>query len=269
VNLLRNGVKFTQQGGIRVAVRCLPDRDNRRRMRFAVSDTGIGIAADDMRLLFQPFTQLDASLTRRFGGAGLGLIISKRLAAALGGDLDATSELGKGSTFTLTVDIDPPIQSPCNTAPANEPAATVNPLSEDRATPLRGRLLVVEDDPDIQQIVRLLLQETDLEIDGARDGQAGCEMAEQSLSEGRPYDAIIMDIQMPRMNGYEATGWLRDHGWRGPIIAMTAHTLESDRDKCLAAGCDDYIAKPSIVTALQATIERHLKSESPAIDPPR
>jgi PAS domain S-box-containing protein len=268
VNLLRNAVKFTQRGGIRVGVCCLLDRDNRRKMRFAVSDTGIGIAADDMRSLFQPFTQLDASLTRRFGGAGLGLVISKRLAASLGGDLDATSEFGKGSTFTLTVDIDPPIQSPSNIDLAKEPTATDTPLSDERAAPPRGRLLVVEDDPDIQNIVRLLLQETKLEIDGAGDGQAGCEMAEKSRTEGRPYDAIIMDIQMPVMNGYEATRWLREHGWLGPIIAMTAHTLESDRTRCLAAGCDDYIAKPSIATALQATIERHLKRELRTINPP-
>ena len=122
----------------------------------------------------------------------------------------------------------------------------------------RGRLLLVEDDPDIQRIIRLLLRKMNLAVSVAKNGQMACDMAELSKAEGRPYDLILMDIQMPGMNGFEATQKLRDRGWRGPIIALTAHAMAGDREKCLAAGCDDYIAKPVIATGLQDVLARHM-----------
>ena len=124
--------------------------------------------------------------------------------------------------------------------------------------PLGGRLLLVEDEPDIQRIIGLLLRKSGLEVQVAGSGQAACEMAQRSKAEGRPYDLILMDIQMPGMNGYETTRWLRQHGWHGPIVALTAHALAGDRERCLAAGCDDYIAKPGIAAGLRDLLARHL-----------
>ncbi len=123
---------------------------------------------------------------------------------------------------------------------------------------LHGRLLLVEDDPDLQRLVGLILRKMGLEFDAAQNGQAACDMAELSRAEARPYDLILMDIQMPEMNGYEATQQLRQRGWQGPIIALTAHALAGDREKCLAAGCDDYLAKPLMVTGLRDVLARNL-----------
>ena len=229
-----------------------------RACEFAVSDTGIGIPAEKIGELFQPFMQADASASRRYGGTGLGLAISKRLAKALGGDIEVASELGKGSTFTLTIDAGP-LDGVADAASVRRPAAErENRRHGQQEPPLRGRVLLVEDDPDIQRIVRLLLRKMNLEVEMADDGQTACDMAEKSKAEGRPYDLILMDIQMPGMNGYEATRWLRQHGWQGPIVALTAHAMAGDREKCLAAGCDDYIAKPCLAVGLRDLLSRYL-----------
>ena len=262
VNLAGNAVKFTEHGEVRIAVRCIPRTDHTSRMQFAVSDTGIGIPPDKIGGLFQPFTQADASASRRYTGAGLGLAISKRLAKALGGDVEVASEPGKGSTFTLTVDAGslrgvPMLQSP----PPNSPSADESSADQQQLV-FRGRLLLVEDDPDIQRIIRLLLRKMKLAVNVAKNGQTACDMADLSKAEGRPYDLILMDIQMPGMNGFEATQKLRGRGWQGPIIALTAHALAGDREKCLAAGCNDYIAKPVIATGLQEVLARHMAAHA-------
>jgi PAS domain S-box-containing protein len=258
VNLLGNAVKFTEQGDVRLVV-CAPyDGDQRRRVQFAVSDTGIGIPADKLGLIFQPFVQVDGSASRRYGGAGLGLAISKRLAAALGGDIEVASALGEGSTFTLTIDAGP---AECVASPP-PPQADANVdsrlPSELRSPAQHGRLLLAEDEPDIRRIVGLLLEKMNLEVAFAENGRLVCEMAERSKAEGRPYDLILMDIQMPEMNGYEATRELRRRGWPGPIIALTAHAMAGDREKCLAAGCNDYITKPIVRQRLHDVLSPYL-----------
>ena len=131
-------------------------------------------------------------------------------------------------------------------------------LQASLTSPITPRLLLAEDDEDLQTIMRLLLQKIDLDVSIASDGKMACEMAEQSKAENRPYDLIFMDIQMPRMNGYEATQWLRQHGWQGFIVALTAHAMAGDREKCLAAGCDDYLAKPVFIAGLREVLKRHL-----------
>ena len=244
-------MKFTERGEVRIAVRCLGEGGRPARVQFAVSDSGIGIPRDKIAALFQPFVQADASASRRYGGAGLGLAISKRLAEALGGSIEVVSESGKGSTFTLTIDAGPPEGVRMVQGPEAAAAAGVEPPPTETAPPLRGRLLLAEDDPSIQRLIALLLRKTGLEVELADDGQAACRLAERSKAEGRPYDLILMDIQMPELNGYEAARRLRRHGWQGPIIALTAHAMAGDREKCLAAGCDDYIAKPIAAAALR------------------
>ena len=257
-NLMGNAVKFTQRGAVRTTVRCTRETDRSRRMQFAVSDTGIGIPADKIGELFEPFTQVDGSSTRRYGGTGLGLAISRRLAKALGGDVEVTSQLGKGSTFTLTIDAGPPkgvrmLQS------FQVPSTTEEqPSSTEHQVTLHGRVLLAEDVPDIYVVLRQILKKMNLELEMAEDGRLACEMADKSKTEGRPYDLILMDIQMPRMNGYEATRWLRQHGWEGPIVALTAHALVGDREKCLEAGCDDYVAKPITAKGLRDVLARYL-----------
>lgn len=254
VNLVGNAVKFTHHGGVRLILRHTDREGGRPQMRFTVSDTGCGIPANTIDRLFQPFTQVDASASRRHGGAGLGLSISRRLAEALGGSIDVTSELGQGSAFTLRLDIGQGDKHIRTTPPAAD--ATEQPA--ERNAVISGRVLLVEDDADVQRIICRFLHNANLEVDLANNGLAACESAELSRQERRPYDLILMDIQMPEMNGYEATRELRKRGWQGPIIALTAHAMTGDREKCLAAGCDDYIAKPAAVFGLKTILTQYL-----------
>jgi CheY-like chemotaxis protein len=262
-NLIGNAVKFTERGAIRIAVRCTRETDSSARMQFAISDTGIGIPADKIGELFDPFTQVDASASRSYGGTGLGLAISRRLAKALGGDVEVTSQLGKGSTFTLTIDAGSlenvrVLQSPQVFSTAQE-----QPSSTEHEVPLHGRVLLAEDVPDVSVVLRHILQRLNLELDVAEDGRLACEMAEKSRAEGTPYDLILMDIQMPSMNGYEATRWLRQHGWQGPIVALTAHAMMGDREKCLDVGCNNYIAKPITAKGLREVLACYLGQAAP------
>jgi len=256
LNLVGNAIKFTDQGEVCIAVRCVGEAGSAERVQFAVSDTGIGIRADQIGGLFQPFTQADTSSTRLYGGAGLGLAISKRLASMLGGDIEVASESGKGSTFTLTIET----ASVSDVAPAG-PVAGGGLSPETPQAVLRGRVLLAEDMPDVQRAVGQVLRAAKVEVDIAGNGRVACRMAEKSLAEGRPYDVILMDIRMPEMDGYEATEWLRQHGWKGPIVALTAHAMAGDREKCLAAGCDDYLPKPFTTQQLRGALAKYLGVE--------
>jgi CheY-like chemotaxis protein len=250
---------------VRIAVRCTREGDEAARVQFAVSDTGIGIAADKIGQLFQPFVQADASLTRRYGGTGLGLAISRRLAHALGGDIEATSELGKGSTFTLSIPAGSLAGVPMLQSPQAPAAVRAEPLPKEQQLTLRGRVLLAEDVPDVHEAVARVLRAMNLEVEIAENGRLACEMAEKSTAEERPYDLILMDIQMPELNGYEATQRLRRIGWQGPIVALTAHAMLGDREKCLDAGCSDYMAKPITAAGLRDILARYL---GPAAAPP-
>jgi PAS domain S-box-containing protein len=266
LNLTSNAVKFTAQGSLCLTIRCLREADGLAKMQFVVSDTGIGIPADRIGGLFQPFMQVDGSASRRYGGTGLGLAISKRLAKALGGEIEVASELGKGSAFTLTIDPGSLDGVRMLQSPQAIVAAGVEPLPNGPEPLLRGRLLLVEDDPSIQRIVRQLLKKMGLEVTVAGNGQLACDLAEKSKAEGMPYDLILMDIQMPKMNGYETTQWFHQHGWQVPIVALTAHTMVGDREKCLAAGCDDYIAKPIDVARLRHVLASYLGQKTASAD---
>jgi PAS domain S-box-containing protein len=258
VNLVGNAVKFTSDGHVEIVVRCIRDvRAQRAIMAFDVKDTGIGMTPEQIGRLFQPFAQADCSTTRQYGGTGLGLAISKRLAEALGGDIQVASRPGEGSTFTFTLETDLPA-----------PARMLNDLWEMAPAPhqpqsaravaarLRGRILLAEDGPDNQKLISMILGKAGAEVDVASNGRIAAEMALAAMSAGTPYDAILMDMQMPEMDGYAATRQLRGAGYPGPIVALTAHAMFSNRQKCLAAGCDDYATKPIDRVSLLAILAR-------------
>lgn len=256
VNLVGNAIKFTERGEVRVTAWFKP-HPMHPRICFAVADTGLGIREEHLAEIFRPFSQADASLTRRYGGTGLGLTISRRLAQMLGGDITVESQPGRGSTFTLSIDPGSVAQMTLIDGP--DPPTFAQTESSQTARRLSGRILVVEDAPANRRLIETLLNRAGLEVELAEDGEAGCDKALASRSEGRPFGAILMDVQMPHVNGYEATRRLRSNGWSGPIIAITAHAMAGDREKCLEAGYDDYVSKPVSLEKLMTLLEGMLE----------
>jgi two-component system, sensor histidine kinase and response regulator len=255
LNLAVNAVKFTENG--EVAVRAFAESRSPQAMvvRFEVADTGIGIAPEDRGRLFEPFSQADSSTTRRFGGTGLGLAICRQLVDAMGGTIGVESEVGRGSTFWLSVPFtvldDAGTDRPSSDDLAVTPAALAPP--SDDGSGRRGRVLVVEDGEINQIVAEGVLTRLGFEVDLADDGIAGLAALERTT-----YDAVLMDVQMPGMDGLEATRELRRREGalrHTPVIAMTAGALPGDRERCLAAGMDDYVAKPISPTALADTLD--------------
>jgi PAS domain S-box-containing protein len=274
LNLVSNAVKFTETGGVRLSIRT-EMIGSAPRLRFDVADTGIGISAEQQADLFLPFRQGDPSTTRRFGGTGLGLAISKRLAAMLGGDLSVTSEVGRGSVFTLVIDaVETEIRksevrgSVGRALPGVERTggqkSEVSVHRYDAASPfpsqpLHGRILLAEDGGDNRRLITACLQQAGLFVETAPDGQAAVARVIEAAEQGRPYDLVLMDMHMPRLDGYDATRELRRRGFGDlPIIALTAHALAGERERCIECGCDDYAPKPIDLPALLAMLRQHL-----------
>jgi len=256
-NLLRNAVKFTANGS--VLLRVSRPLDSLTRLSFEVTDSGIGISAQDCERIFAPFGQLDESHTRRFGGAGLGLAISRRLATLLGGILSVESEPGRGSRFRLELDA-PALPLPAPVA-AN---ATVPKTESERA----ARVLVAEDGIDNQRLIRAFLRAANADVTLVENGAQAFVTAQAALDAGAAFDLVLMDMQMPVMDGYEATRRLRELGYVAPIVALTAHAMSGDRERCLAAGCDAYLTKPIDRALLLATLARVMTDRKPEPDPP-
>jgi CheY-like chemotaxis protein len=192
------------------------------------------------------------------------LALSRRLATALGGDITVSSREGQGSTFTLSINIDPPATEAVASVRKAEDQRRVQGSGTDAPQRMVRRVLLVEDDRDVQRLVLHLLQKLEIEADLAENGEIACQRARHALSAGRPYELILMDVEMPVMNGLDATRRLRREGWTGPIIALTAHAMSGDREMCRAASCDDYVPKPISRDALQAVLLRHLRLASTA-----
>ena len=250
LNLLSNAVKFTDAGEVAVKVGSQTSSDGRVLVRFEVSDTGIGVAPSSLVTLFESFKQADSSTTRRYGGTGLGLAISKQLVELMGGEIGAESVVGQGSRFWFVV--------PFRSAVAHEPAPVdaggpmVELAHDDVPFATTFKLLVAEDNEINQIVASRLLQKLGYEVTIARHGREAVELH----ASGR-YAAILMDCQMPELDGYAATREIRAReagGRRTPIIAMTAHTMQGDRDKCIAAGMDDYLGKPLRAESLRSTV---------------
>ena len=257
VNLVGNAIKFTETGGIRIAVRCVDPDSDRPMMQFDVIDSGIGLTPVQAAKLFQAFAQADTSTTRKFGGTGLGLTISKRLAEMLGGGITVDSRPGEGSTFRVTISTGPLDLVGMVDRPSEVLVDADRTMADSPSEPgkLDCHVLLAEDGPDNQRLITRVLEKAGAEVTVKENGKLA---AEAALAEGSPFDVILMDMQMPVMDGYEATGLLRLRGYDRPIIALTAHAMASDREKCIAAGCDDYVAKPINRKMLIETIGRHL-----------
>ncbi len=241
LNLVGNAIKFTPRGSVRLEVGPVEDT----RLCFEVIDTGIGLDAEQQARLFTAFSQADASTTRRFGGTGLGLAISKRLAGMLGGDLRVRSLPGEGSTFTLTIDVGSLAGVRLLDRPPEVRAAAERPApSADERQALRGRILLAEDGLDARRLLARHLRAAGAEVETAENGLVACELALRAADAGTPYDLILMDMQMPELDGYAAAARLRAAGYRGPIVALTAHAMEDERARCLGAGCDGFATKP-------------------------
>ena len=257
MNLVGNAVKFTEQGSVRVIARRATSA-GAPQLIFDVIDTGIGMAPDSLQRIFKPFTQADGSVSRRYGGTGLGLVISRRLAEALGGQLTVESELGRGSRFTLAVAAGPLD----DVAMLDEAAARAAGRVDTETTPglpalPACRVLVVDDGAENQELITLILQQAGACVDAAEHGLAAVERAAATS-----YDAILMDMQMPVMDGFEATRTLRSRGYGGPIVALTASAMREDEHKCRAAGCSAFLAKPINVELLLGTLVDALGSGS-------
>ncbi len=265
INLIGNAIKFTETGKIRLVARLLNAVSDNPSLQFKFVDSGIGMTEQQIANLFKPFHQADTSATRKFGGTGLGLVISKRLAAKLGGTITVKSLFGKGSTFTVTIATGPLDNVPWVDHPADKsPAAVHEPQPTARHSQLRCRVLLAEDGPDNQRLIAFLLKKAGAEVTVAENGQIAHDLALAARDRGLAYDVVLMDMQMPVMDGYEATRKLRNADYDGPVIALTAHAMSKDRDKCLAAGCNDYMTKPIDRKKLIAVVAHFAASQTPA-----
>lgn len=258
-NLLGNAIKFTPRGSVILSVKQVFDDPQRVILRFQIKDTGIGIPHAKQEEVFAPFIQGDSSTNRRFGGTGLGLAICRQLVDLMGGEIGVESCEGDGSTFWFTVSLGRVAVEPDR---LSTPAGIVVDAPKDRND---LSLLLVEDDPTNQILIQTILDRYGYHVDVAADGEA----AVQLLSEG-DYDLVLMDCMMPGMNGYETTGVIRDpssdvRNHAIPVIALTANAMYQDRERCLAAGMDDYLVKPINLPELVAIMEKWLpRPDSPA-----
>jgi CheY-like chemotaxis protein len=262
--LIDNAIKFTVAGVVRVIGKMVVGTDQRPMLQFDVVDSGIGMTPEQVARLFQPFAQADSSTSRRFGGTGLGLVLSKRLAEMLGGDITVSSIPRKGSVFSFTLDVGTPSPT-LSGKPEAAPDVAVSDEMEcvyDPAKKLTCRLLLAEDGPDNQRLLSHILRKAGVEIMLAENGQAAVELVLEARRQGTDFDLILMDMQMPILDGYDATRRLRSTGFETPIVALTAHAMTSDRDKCLAAGCNNYLTKPIDRALLLNMVARYARKES-------
>jgi PAS domain S-box-containing protein len=252
LNLLNNAVKFTEQGSVRVRLSRLEDEQDCVKLRFEVEDTGIGISAEAQKLLFRPFSQVDEGCSRRYGGSGLGLSISRQLVEMMDGSIGVESRVGEGSRFWFVACF-PLIRS------GEGSAETVDmpPVGKGR-DPSLMKLLVAEDNPINRRVLNLQLQQLGYQADSASNGLEALQLLTR-----QSYDLVLMDCQMPHMDGYEVARQVRSKKLphQPVIVALTAHALEGEKEKCLQAGMDGYLRKPLAVKELRRTLEDWSRSD--------
>jgi signal transduction histidine kinase/HPt (histidine-containing phosphotransfer) domain-containing protein/ActR/RegA family two-component response regulator len=267
VNLIGNAIKFTEHGQVDVVVHAEPAPAGPaagppagRQVLIDIRDSGIGMTAEQIGRLFQPFSQADGSMSRKFGGTGLGLAISKRLAGLMGGDVTVTSTPGRGSTFTIRIDGGTDDGVPWATGLSESLLQPVVPDEADQDVRLDGaRILLAEDGYDNQRLISLYLATAGATVTVVENGR----LAVDRLA-GETFDVVLMDMQMPEMDGYSAAAELRRRGFAAPVVALTAHAMSEDRARCLAAGCTDYLTKPVDHDLLLRTVFGYLPPEAKA-----
>lgn len=247
VNLVGNAIKFTELGCVDMQVRYESDSNL---MRFEITDTGIGMTEDQMARLFKPFNQADNTMSRRFGGTGLGLSICKRLSGLLGGDIAVSSTHGLGSVFSVTVDagaveyVTPPDTRTRVKVSSVNTNATVSATRNEEKRLGGFRIMLAEDGPDNQRLIGHVLTKAGAELEIVDNGEKAVHLALEKARQNKPFDVLLIDMQMPVMDGYQAATELRRANYQGQIIALTAHAMAHDRQKCIDAGCTDYQSKP-------------------------
>lgn len=257
--LLSNAIKFTSDGGVRVKVACMDDTLDRIKLRIAVADTGIGIADEDRNKLFIRFSQVDASDTRKYGGSGLGLVITKQIVELMGGNITVQSKEGLGSTFIVEIPLK--LIKPAEEAVDEVAAEEADPAVFSLSGHTRARILVAEDEPVNQQVIGKLLGMAGYSYDIAENGEKAVELFKQ-----KDYQAALFDVQMPVMDGLAATQEIRaievqQNKKRLPIIAVTARAMFGDKERILEAKLDDYIAKPYNLNDVVETLNKYVDKE--------
>jgi PAS domain S-box-containing protein len=251
VNLIGNAIKFTDSGHVMLSV-----SQGEGRLRFAVRDTGIGIPPEQLARIFQPFHQADASGSRQFGGTGLGLAISRRLATMLDGEIRVESAEGKGSEFVLDM-----VAAEVSPEEAVELSLHDHPVASSAEVRLASRkVLVVDDRRDVRFLTGHILTDAGAVVEFAEDGVQATEVIRRMMAEGSTPDLVLMDMQMPKMDGYQATEELRAMGFAPPIIALTADAMHGDMRRCLDCGCNAYLSKPIDTAKLLQTVSQLLGS---------
>ncbi len=268
-NLVGNAIKFTDSGGIRLVVSLVEHKLAPPLLAIEIVDTGIGMREDQIARLFKPFSQVDESASRRFGGAGLGLVICRRLVTMLGGEITVCSTPGVGSRVRVTLATGPIADVPRAVPPAEALRRSIprEPVAD--AAPLSARVLLAEDGPDNQRLFAALLRKAGATVTVVNNGRAAVAAAQAAVTSDLPFDVILMDMQMPVLDGFAATAELRGSGYRGAIIALTANAMSDDRAKCLAAGCDDYASKPVDRPTLIDLVRRHSPRDERSAAAPR
>jgi len=266
LNLISNGIKFTDKGEIIVSAELTKNDSKRVYLKFSVRDSGIGMSSEQLSKLFQPFTQADTSTTRKYGGTGLGLAISRQLVKLMGGIIDVESTPGEGSSFFFTI----PLGISDMTAFGKEKLLSGSEnsrISAPNGEYKKKRVLVAEDNEINQQVAGELLEGFGFDVEIAENGKIAVDMLQQSFDTDNPYDLIFMDVQMPVMNGYDSAKEIRNRNNTIPIIAMTANAMLGDREKTLDSGMNDYVSKPIDPNKLYKAIVRQLgEPEVPAPD---
>jgi signal transduction histidine kinase/ActR/RegA family two-component response regulator/HPt (histidine-containing phosphotransfer) domain-containing protein len=252
-NLIGNAIKFTEKGGVSLDIEMIKEAGVQK-IRFAISDTGIGMSPAQLQKIFDPFVQADSSVTRKFGGTGLGLAISKKIVEALGGKLQVKSEQGKGSTFYFAIETGDVSKAKRIDFDAYKKSVSQTESSKQKIIALPDcQILVVDDGEANRRLIRLILERAGCNVTEAENGLIGYEKAIQGK-----FDVVLMDMQMPVLDGYQATKRLRSEDYQGSIVALTANAMKGDQQKCIAAGCDGFLPKPVDMDQLLSVLQDKL-----------
>ena len=270
INLVGNAIKFTKEGAVKVHVWSQELDGDNPKINFRVVDSGIGMTEEQRLRLFRPFTQADYSTTRKFGGTGLGLTISKKLVNLMGGEITVSSVPGLGSCFEFSI----PTGSLENVEIITDPSeiSVEDAIQQEKAVAasnkVTAKVLLAEDGVDNRRLISFHLKKAGCQVTTAENGKIAFDEATAAIKRDEPFDIIFMDMQMPVMDGYQASSKLRETGYQGPICALTVHAMNGDREKCINAGCDDYLTKPIDVDKLISAVLKSRDGVTPIHDKP-